>query len=385
MDKLALIFVGIFVMTGTHLVINSQSNLSESEIQLAEGQYEILARNAALAGLDRVKQNLADAFHSYSGVTGTNDGASYVVNAIGVGGNQVIVRSTGTAYTTNGDPIEFNVQAKFKRRTVLPSEAPPFMRHAVIADLDLVLRGNLAGEVYADGNENNQLNANMHTNSNLSGIGNSFLIKGFGTFQLTASPSEASLADNFAPNHNPANAPSCYQTDELPIPSLNPAVLAGTLPVDSTSPGDILLTGSHTLGTRDNPYIWHIEGNLSIHSGGTTINGYVMFLVDGAADLRGNVEVGTSGYTGGDESSIAIYTGLGVRMRGNSEIWGQIYSNGGIEFESGTPTVYGSVTTKGAVDFRGTVDIYYRKASPALTTPFQPNISVLDRIAYSEW
>ena len=49
------------------------------------------------------------------------------------------------------------------------------------------------------------------------------------------------------------------------------------------------------------------------------------------------------------------------------------------------PELYGSVTTRGAVDFRGTVDIYYRKASPALTTPFQPSIFTLDRIAYSEW
>ena len=63
-----------------------------------------------------------------------------------------------------------------------------------------------------------------------------------------------------------------------------------------------------------------------------------MFLVDGEADLKANVQVGNSGYTSGDESSVAFYTGGGVRMRGNSEIWGQIYSNGGIEFDSGTPT-----------------------------------------------
>ena len=385
MDKLALIIVGILVMTGSQLVMNSQSNLAQSETRLAKDQYEILARNAALAGLERVQQKLADSFHSYGNVTGTNDGASYEVHATTNGSDEVMVQSMGMAYATDGDTVEFYIQAKFKRRTILPSEAPPFMRYAVISDEDLILRGNLTGQVYAEGDPANQLNANMHTNTNLQGIGNSFLVNGFGTYQLTASPSEASLADNFDPNHNPANAPVCYQSEEVPIPTITPATLAGSLAVDSTSPGDILLVGSRTYGTRDNPYIWHIEGNLSIHSSGTIINGYVMFLVDGAADLRGNIEVGTSGYTGGDESNIAIYTGLGVRMRGNSEIWGQIYSNGGVEFESGTPTVYGSITTKGGVDFRGTVNIFYRKASPALTKPFQPDVYVLDRIAYSEW
>ena len=121
-------------MTGTHLAINSQSNLAESETRLVNDQYEILARNASLAGLDRVKQKLADNFQYYINVTGANDGISYVVNAVIDGPNEVTVRSTGMAYVADGDSVEFNVQTKFKRRTILPKHAPPFMRYAVLTD-----------------------------------------------------------------------------------------------------------------------------------------------------------------------------------------------------------------------------------------------------------
>ncbi len=382
MDKLALIVVGIFVMTGTNLGINSQNNLAQSETRLAKDQYEILARNAALAGLDRVKQKLADDFHSYGNITGANDGASYVVNAITNGPNEVTVRSTGLAYVADGDSVEFNVQTKFKRRTILPKHAPPFMRYAVITDEQLILQGN----IYIEGDAANELNSNVHTNDKLRMNGNAALTKGFGTFKLVAIPSEAALADNFVPIYNPGNAPTCFQADEVPIPTMDPGTLALTLVIDSTATGGLVISNDiHFGGTREDPYIWHVQGDLLIQGGGTTIDGYHMFLVEGQADIRANVEVGNSGYNGGEESSIAFYTGIGVQLRGGAQVNGQIYSNGGIEFYAGTPAVYGSITTKGEVDFRGDVNIYYREPSPGLTQEFQVNIDVLERIAYSEW
>ena len=382
MDKLALIVVGIFVMTGTNLVISSQSNLAQSETRLAKDQYEILARNAALAGLDRVKQKLADNFQYYSNVTGANNGISYVVNAVTDGPNEVTVRSTGMAYATDGDTIEFNVQVKFKRRTVLPKHAPPFMRYAVITDEQLVLQGN----IYIEGDAANELNSNIHTNDKLKLNGNAALTKGFGTFKLVAVPSEVALADNFVPIYNPTNAPTCFQADEMPIPTMDPATLASTLVINSIdSTGLVISNDINFGGTREEPYIWHIVGDLLIEGGGIKIDGYHMFLVEGDVDIRANVEVGSSGYNGGTESSVAFYASGGVQLRGGAQVWGQIYSNGGVEFYAGTPAVYGSITTKGEVDFRGDVNIYYQEPSPGLTQEFQDNIDVLEHIAYSEW
>lgn len=395
MHKVAFLAVALFMLIGMNFTFNSRSTLGESETRLAEDQFEILARNAAIAGLDRTKQLLSEDFRDYQGVQGTNDGVAYTATAV-TNGPEVTVHSTGTTTGSDGETITFNVQAKFRQRTTLPPEAPPFMRYAVMSEEDLVLRGNIDGDVFevdVQGDLDNQLNANMHTNSNLQVIGNAVSVKGFGTYCLTASPNPHDLANNFVPNYNPSGANHVSQLDEdVYIPTLNPATVAssisaaeGSVRIDSTSPGDITLSGNYTLGTRNRPYIWHVQGDVLIANGGTTIDGYVMFLIDGSIDLRGNVRVGNSGYNDGDESSIAIYTGTGTILRGNTEVWAQIYSNGGVEFDRGTPVVYGSVTTKGAVDFRGSVDIFYRKASPALTKPFQPDIFLLDRIAYSEW
>jgi len=405
MSKLALIMVGAFMLVGVNQMTNSERTLAELETVMAMGQYEILARNAALAGLDRVKQQLADDFQNYSHVTGTNDGISYVVNAV-ISGTIATVLSTGTAYphgcatndlndeyddvvgyevdtgeTTDCEVIEFNVQAKFKQRNVLPTNAPPFMRYAIITDEELVLQGN----ILIEGDADNELNSNIHTNDKLKLNGNAALTRGFGTFKLTAVPSEAALADNFVPIYNPGNAPTCFQTDEIVIPTMDPAALASTLVIDSTAGPLVISNDIHFGGTREDPYIWHVEGGLLIQGGGIKIDGYHMFLVEGGVDIRGNVEVGNSGYDGGEESSIAFYTSGGVELRGGVQVWAQIYSNAGVEFYAGTPAVYGSITTKGEVDFRGDVNVYYKEPSPGLTQEFQDNIDVLKRIAYSEW
>lgn len=381
MAKLALIMVGVFMLVGTHLITNSRSNLIESETNMAKDQYEILARNAALAGLDHVKQKLADSFESYSNVTGTNDSIAYVVNAVVSGISDVTVHSVGTAYTYEGEAIAFNVQAKFKLRTTLPTHAPPFMRYAVMTDEELVLQGNIEIE----GDVGNELNGNIHTNDKLKLNGNAAMTRGFGTFKLLALPSEAAIADNFVPIYNPDNAPVCFQTDEIVIPTMDPATLAAGMTIDSTAGALTLSNDIHFGGTREDPYVWHVIGDMLVQGGGIEIDGYHIFLVEGQADIRANVEIGSSGYDGGQESSIAIYTSSGVQLRGGAEVYGQIYSNGAVEFYAGTPAVYGSVTTKGAVDFRGDVNIFYREPSPGLTQEFQDNVDLLDRIAYSEW
>ena len=145
MDKVAFIAVGVFMIASASIAINTQSNLNESGSRLAGDQYEILARNAAVAGLDRVKQMLADNFGAYDNVTGINDGLPYIVNAV-ISGDEATVHSVSTFQDAGGDSITFNVKAKFKQRTVLPSEAPQHMRYAVISDEDLVLRGNVGFE-----------------------------------------------------------------------------------------------------------------------------------------------------------------------------------------------------------------------------------------------
>ncbi len=84
---------------------------------------------------------------------------------------------------------------------------------------------------------------------------------------------------------------------------------------------------------------------------------------------------------------MAFYAGGRVKLKGKAEVWAQIFA-GEVDIESkGTPTLYGNIVSRGKVRFRGTPDFYHRKASPALTTPWNVDTSAdrLERVSYSEW
>jgi hypothetical protein len=259
------------------------------------------------------------------------------------------------------------------------------MDYALLTEEDLNLSGNILGEIYVTGDARATLNANMHTNSYLRISGNSASVIGFGTYTMggSASPSKA-LQGTFDPNYNPGGEASAQQAPYVDIPDFDLATYLNSITVDETS-SNVTLSGNNDLGgTREDPYIWHITGDLSA-LGGAQVSGYVMFLVEGNVEITGNLIAGASGYNGPDESNIAIYTGGNMILGGNVDIYGQIYAEGDILFQ-GTPSIYGSITNKGSVTLSGTPNIYYRSASPALTTIWQDAGPIsIHLVAYSEW
>jgi hypothetical protein len=148
--------------------------------------------------------------------------------------------------------------------------------------------------------------------------------------------------------------------------------------VDETSGDNVMISGNLDLGgTREDPYIWHVRGNLTA-SGGSSVSGYVMFVVDGDITINGSIVAGESG----GESTIALYAGDDVRLNGNVQIHGQIYADGDVTF-NGTPDVYGSVASRSSAVLNGNPGIHYRPASPALTTIFTDDSGLL-LISYYE-
>lgn len=186
-----------------------------------------------------------------------------------------------------------------------------------------------------------------------------------------------------SPNYNPTGLNGAYQSGAVDIPVFDSAAYLSKVVVDATTSGDVVLSGDYDLGgTREDPYIWHVTGNVS-SSGGTTIDGYVMFIVDGEVALTGNVNMGDTGYNGPDESSVAFYSGGNVELGGNSQIYGQIYTSANVWFH-GTPRVYGSITSGATTTLSGTPKIYFRESSPALTTIWQNAEDVYKLVAYNE-
>lgn len=388
MGKAAILIVTASVILGSVYAFGAREEVRNAEARLSTHQYEILARNAALAGFNVAKQQLAEDFATASPTfSGTYDDSEYA-GTISYAGAVANVVSVGTTTGPGGKEVTFTVDASIEKEAVtqIAEQAPPFMRYAVLSEDDLGIDGNVLADLYVDGNEENTLNANMHTNGNLHINGNAAEVRGFGTYvgSGTASPSSA-LTSTFRPYYNPSNEPVVKQIPAIEVPVFDVAAFLSKTSVDHTTTGDLTLSGTYSLGgTREDPYVWHVDGNVSA-SGGVTIDGYAMFIVDGDATLSGNLAAGDTGYEGGDESSIGIYASGSIYMSGTSDIHGQLFAGTSASVLSGSPSVYGNVASKGSVELSGSPKIYYRVPSPALTTIFEDPEYQLKLIAYSEW
>ena len=391
MGKVALVLVAIASFIGMFISVGTRDNLIGAGEQVADHQHQILARTAAVAAHNRAVQRLAESFQGQQ-YGDTYDGIPYATTITLPTATRAVVHSVATSHNAAGEPVRFNIRAVFERIETpsgIAEEAPDFMSYAVLSEDNLQMNGNIDAdicEICVEGDEEVTLNANMHTNGNLHVQGNSAEVRGFGTHvgSGTSNPNKA-LRRTFDPHYNPMGSPSTQQTPAIDIPNFSVDAMATVLSPDSVTNGNVLLTGDYNLGgSREDPYVWHVKGDLTA-SGGAELSGYVLFLIEGDVDFTGNLSVGSTSWSGPDESSVAFYVAGEVEFGGNVGVWGQILSQGDIWFH-GTPDVYGSLTTQGMVHFSGAVDIFYRRASPALTTYWNPDtITRLRRLAYSEW
>lgn len=386
MGKAAILIVLASLALGSMYAFGAKEDANKAEGRLSDHQYEVLARNAALAGYNKAKQLLAEDFSGApASFEGTYADEAYEVT-ITLNGTTARVIAVGTATSAGGNAVEYTVDATIQEETTvkMAEKAPPFMRYALIAEEDLQLNGNILTEMYLAGSDDNPLNANMHTNGNMQIQGNAVTVRGFGSYVGSASASPASaLYDSFEPYENKGTE-VCGRVPYIEIADFDATAFASKATPDETTTGPVVLSGTYDLGgTREDPYVWHIEGDLSA-TGGTTINGYTMFVVDGNVAFAGNVDAGGIEYDGADESSVAFYASGQVDLAGNARVYGQIFAGSGVSFLNGTPRVYGSVTSKGAVTLSGTPKIYYRVASPALTTVFEEGVTEYKLISYAE-
>lgn len=387
MGKAAILIIAASLALGSMYAFGAKEEARQAEGRLSDHQYEILARNAALAGYNKARQNLTDDFAgAASTIHGEYDGVEYQV-VISRNGSEARIKSTGVAVQPDGSESDYLVDATVKKESTvtMADEAPPFMRYALLSEGDLSLDGTVLSDLYVDGDEANTLNANMHTNGSLIINGNSLTVKGFGTYVNTALATPATaLTTAFEPYYNPTGDPVTAQVSAIDVPEFDVTAFTSKVDIDQSSAGAVSLSGTYDLGgTRDDPYVWYVQGDLSA-TGGTNIKGYVMFIVDGNVFMSGNVDAGQSDYVGSDESNVAYYASGLVELAGNSKVFGQIFAGTGVSFQNGTPRVYGNIATRGLVTLSGTPKIYYRVASPALTTIFEDGAIQYKLLSYGE-
>ncbi len=359
MGKAALIAVAAFAVISTMYTGNTKKGLLKVSERVANHQYDALARSAAVNGFNLAKQALTESFAA-TRLEGTFDRAAYNVS-ISVSGDFATVISTANIPNASSDESEYRIRAEFRRRAEAPTmaeSAPDFMSFAVMTEDDLRISGNAgAASAYADAS----MDANFHTNGNLTVDGKGTRrIAGQGTYVSGISGKHADTKFDPVSGGAPTSSTSTVDLPDFDIDQYLDLVSAD-YSTESTT-----LSGTYSPGgTRDNPFVYHVDGDLTV--GDLTVDGYVLFLVEGDINFTGNARVGASGYGDSDESSMAFYSGDEITMNGSTEVWGQLYSADDFTI-GGTADLYGSITSGGELSLKGDPVFHYRQASPALTT-----------------
>ncbi len=264
-----------------------------------------------------------------------------------------LISSTGTV---NNQSV--TISSVF-RLTTNPT-APPFLQYAMASGNDLQLQGSI--DVRDDNNTN--WNANIHSNNNLQTTGNAYSVRGFGTY----SDQLESSKNNFSPNQNPNSLPVNYKIPPITIPVFNPTDYLSI--ATNISNGDLTVTGPMVLGSKSNPVIYYVNGNLNFR-GSTT--GYGIFIVTGNINFNGNVTVNSQDPTA---SNIGFYAGGNIQASGNINLAGQMYASQNIQ-ASGNFTLIGSMTARNNIQLSGNPTIRYRPANSSLTKQFWPTATNL--------
>ncbi len=361
-----------FISLGTYYGASRSVSEIETRRRISNSQYETLARGAALAGINVAKKHVAEATWASKNLEGRHQDGAYTTSIKKMGPKRAVLESVGFQRNAGRMTETYAIRILMERRLRLPEDPPKFMQYAIATDSDIAFKGNI--DVLITGENPDLLNANVHTNGSLEVSGGAVDINGFGSYASGASGTHLDTA--FDPNYNPSGMPTHTGADPVPIPGfgdvdyLNAVDAFGNPMVDNATTGITSLSGNYDFGgTREDPYVWHITGDLEI-AGNTTIDGYVHLIVDGDVKVKGDLLAGESGYEG-TESSIAVTTSGAFRLTGSQTVEGQIFAGGEFATAKGTPTVRGSITALGPVTLAGTPNILYTEASSGLTQFWQ--------------
>lgn len=389
MGKTALFAIAAFTVMGAIYGMSTTSGVLGTTQAVAEHDYEILARNAAVSGYEAVKLRLTETFAPTT-LSGSYEGATYSVSATSAGANLIKVTSVGLAFLPEGGTKNFTVVATIQQETTFSDEeeVPQFMQYALITEEDLTLGGNLTIDTLRMvGMDDAQYNANVHTNGKLTTNGKAADIRGFGTYKTTDGVKHKSV---FRPYYNPAGDPVVRRIAEgIDIPAVDFDIdeMATKMTPHRTDYGSVTLSGTYdfsALGaTRDNPYVWRINGNVK-GAGNVKLNGYVILLVDGNAEFNGNMQqIGPK--PDKTENQTAVYLSGDLKITGTADfLYAQFFVKNDVAIH-GTAGIYGNIVSGGTATISGTPTIKYYPASPALTKVWQDPETYLKLISYREY
>lgn len=259
-----------------------------------------------------------------------------------------------------------NSEAYFLINNLDSGGVPPFLRYAIVSGKNLSFNGGVTIT-----NAGNNLNANVHVNGNFTMNGNN-KIDGFLTYTGTASSNPPiALLRRINPVSNPEHLPVHYQTSALKIPEFNPDEVRSK--ATQIYYGNKTYNGNITLGTKENPEVIYVSGDLIING---TVTGYGVFVAREKTIINGNVNL-----TNPDNlvSNIGIYSEDELIVNGNVNLNAQIFSNERVIF-NGNVKVYGNVVSKESINMNGNVTVYYKPVGEELVSPVWSRSSTGDMV-----
>lgn len=338
-------------------IISIQTSRTSSEATQSSTDFyrDYYAKNIANSMVDMLKNKLRDSvsfrvnnFNTQNLLGGI---VKYRVVDTLLGANQLVKVQVLASY----EGAKSQAEAYFNIRNVTTEDVPAFMKNAITGGTNVNLSGNV--KVTHSGN---MLNANIHANNNFNMSGNSE-VDGFVTYSGSASSSPPhALNNNIRPISNPHNLPVHFQTSPIQIPNIIPENYLGI--ATDIYYGNATFSGNVTLGTKTNPKVIYVTGNLNLSG---NISGYGIFIVKGQTNISGNVTINSPD---ANFSNVGIFSGGNINLSGNVTVAAQIFSNSNINV-SGNVNLLGTLTAKGSVSTSGSVKIYYKPANSVLTKP----------------
>ena len=402
MGRMLVIIVAVMVVVlgiTTQQVLNSNVNsatgtfvrLNETKAKkLAESGMEIalakLSEDDSWRGLQGtqfgdgvIKVDVVDYYGNFLPRTGAKpnwdrwvDYASTLSQSDGTHG--YLVRSQGVVegVTTSGYAVVQHTQATI--------EPPKYFDYALFVNGSWTANGN--SHVVAD---DNSLNANVHVNESghFNGVKkNNPLVEGFFTYsgsKPTWNPWKTDPGDFLMPNHNPDGKEVLRKVSKIDLPEFNPDDYKDI--ATQVYETNLNLSGNQTYGTKMNPEIIFVGGDLKISG---SITGYAVFIVKTNAMISGNVTLNN-----GDpnQSNLAFYTGGDLILNGTPQVHGQCYVKGNLVM-NGTPDIYGQVIIDGDFTQNGNGLVHYHPANPQLVKDVFPcegkESGIVETISYFE-
>jgi len=412
MGQSSVILVIAAVLTVGILAFAAQRSTGDADLELAQYHEKVLAREASFTGINMTVRRLVDDPDSwYTADASPNDyeytdesyyGATFTTTVVYTDVDLTTVDTVDIVSTGVDAGATTHVIEATYAKGYISGGVPPSFRYAIIAEEDLTLNGQAHIATV-----NEDANANIHANGDLTVNGSNVVVEGYGTYSPDGSGTvnpEKAVDDVFDPNVDENGSDSnMYGGEDIEIQEIDANDYNTSPPATVVTISDTTLSGVIDLqqwatslgygpevGTAESPFLLYIEGVLST-SGDVTILGYGQLVANGEVRINGDVLATTQPEPDSDASDeeyqawmesnldeegntkLGIYSTFDIDVNGGVTVAAQLYANGTINLNGGggeETNIIGALTaTNLDINVNGGVNIHYAQMSEKILLP----------------